>query len=143
MTRDLNPGTKVQRGDTRAVSEEARRLGYEPKDAPARGVAWGVAAFIGLMVLGLIVAAPLVWKLEQTHPPAVPPRSAPLPPSPRLLVDAPAQRRRIEARQHAQLERGPITIEDAMRRVAAQGWTDAAPAPTTVEAARNHVEAAK
>ena len=43
MTRDLNPGTKVQRGDTRAVSEEARRLGYEPKDAPARGVAWGVA----------------------------------------------------------------------------------------------------
>jgi hypothetical protein len=143
MTRDLNSGTKVQRGDSDAVSQKARRLGYEPKDAPAKGVAWGTAAFIGLMVLGLIVAAPLVWGLEQSHPSAVPPRTVPKPPLPRLLVDAPAQRHRIEARQEQRLERGPITIEQAMRRVAALGWTDAAPAPSAIEAARNHVEAAE
>jgi len=143
MTRAHHTDTHVQRGDPASVSEEERRRGYEPEDAPAKGVAWGTAAFVALMIVGLLVAAPLIWSLEQSHPSAVPPRTVPKPPLPRLLVDAPAQRHRIEARQEARLERGPITIEEAMGRVAAQGWSDTAPAPSTLETARNHFEAAR
>ncbi len=143
MTRGLHAETKVQRGDTSAVPEEVRRRGYEPRDAPARGVVLGTAAFFALVVLGLIVAAPIVWVLEQALPPPTAPRSAPEPPAPRLLTKPLIERQRIEARQQMRLERGPVTIEDAMRRVVAEGWGDTAPAPSTVEAARNHFEAAK
>lgn len=143
MTRGLHADTKVQRGNSDSVSDEERRRGYEPEDAPAKGVAWGTAAFVGLMLIGLLFAAPLVWTLEQTHPSPLPPRSVPLPPPPRLLVDPPAQRHRIEARQDARLEHGPITIEEAMTQVARQGWSDTAHAPSIAETARDHAEAAK
>lgn len=143
MTRGLHADTKVQRGDTSAVPEDVLRRGYEPKDAPARGVALGTAAFFALAVLGLLVAAPVVWTLERSLPPAIAPRSAPQPPAPRLLTEPLLEREHIEARQQMRLERGPVTIEEAMRRVAAEGWGDTAPAPSTVEAARNHFEAVK
>jgi hypothetical protein len=143
MTRGLHADTKVQRGDTSAVSDDVLRRGYEPKDAPAKGVALGTAAFFALAVLGLIVAAPIVWALEQALPPATAPRSAPEPPAPRLLTKPLIERQSIEAAQHMRLERGPVTIEEAMRRVAAEGWGDTAPAPPTAEAARNHFEAVK
>jgi hypothetical protein len=143
MTRGLHADTKVQRGDTSAVPEEVLRRGYEPEDAPAKGVALGTAAFFALVLLGLLVAAPIVWALEQSLPPATAPRSAPEPPEPQLLTKPLVERRDIEAAQQMRLERGPVTIEQAMRRVAAEGWGDTPPAPSTVETARNHFEAVK
>jgi hypothetical protein len=109
MTRKLAPGTRVQRGG------RVRRPGHETSDAPVGRVLLVMAAFGLLLFAGIGVGLLLQNRFGR------PVHVAPLPPVPhRLLVDAPAERRRIEtvARHHVD--------EARLRGAAARGW-DAQP----------------
>lgn len=134
MTRGLDRETDVQRGgDPAEISDEARRLGYEPQDAPPRAVALGMAGLTMLMILGLVVCALLLRGLAADEPPAGAASLHRDPPPPRL------EDRIIETEDPpAAHQRPPAAIRRAMARVAAEGWRESAPAPPPDRAARAH-----
>ena len=136
MTRPLQPETETQAEDGDGdVSEDARRLGYEPLDAPARAVALGMAGLALLMVLGLILCGALLRALLADQPPA---GAAPFqaPPPPRLD-------RTLIPRDPPAATLAPPPVRDAMGRLTERGWGEAAPAPPPEAAARAHAEAAR
>ena len=141
MPRALHTDTRTQRADDpERVSAHARALRHEPRDAPPRGVAAGIAGFLLLMLIGLGVAALLLRHFDATYPVRAAPFAgiARTPPGPRLLADPAAERRRIEARDRAHIERKGA-IETAMRAVAAAGWPDPEmPPPSAEQVARDH-----
>ncbi len=142
MTRPLHADTRVQRSDEPgSVSPEAHRArGYEPRDARISFVIAGVAAFLALMVLGLTFAGLTVgWLQDRSVPDRGPFPAAGLPlPSPRLLVDPPAARQRLEQASKSALD--DEAVEQAEETVLTQGWgKDSAPRPDAV--ARKHREA--
>ena len=97
--------------------------GYERQDVPAKGVAFALAGLFGLLlVAGVLVALMLGWIAAGR--PASPARVVMQPPPPRLQVDAPAERHRIEAAARARLtgDADHPSIEQAMASVAREGW---------------------
>ena len=143
MTRPLHPETRVQRAQSSETASRAdRERGYEPADAPPKAVAVGLAALLGLMVLGLLMAALLLRHIENAEDadPPDPFSQVNLPhPEPSLLVHPEEERLRLEAAAHARLARGQMPIEEAMRQMAERGWEEKAPAPSTSRVARAHV----
>jgi len=142
MTRGLHKETKVQRGEASEADSRAVDLGYEPTDAPARGVLAGVGAFMLVLVVGLLVGAVLLWRGAPSYPPS-PKATADdrvRPPGPELLARPVAYRQRLEAGQMKRLRTGPMPIDRAMRLLAARGWGENRPAPGAEETARNHSE---
>lgn len=140
MIREPPSGTKLQRANRpEAVSAEARKRGFEPTDVPAGGIGLallGLYVFLGLS--GAAVAGLLLLFKGQEHGQA--PAFAPAtPPPPRLEIDPLANR----LAQEAPALRDVAQIEAAMRAVAAAGWPDAAPPPSTAETAKAHAEEAR
>lgn len=144
MRRALHSRTEIQRataGDS--IPRDARERGYEPRDAPAAQVAYGMVALAGLMVAGLILVGLLLWYLR-THDSDAPPPFANArvdPPPPRLLEQPVEPRNRFRHPPVTATEPPPPEIERAMRAVAARGWNEAEPPPSAQEAARDHLKA--
>jgi hypothetical protein len=113
------------------MSERIREeTSYEPSDANARLVV-AIAATVAVVVIVSIAI------LAISYPSALSPSSlspSRLPPKPRLLVNEPADLARFEAAQKKRLDsygwvdrrRGivHIPIKEAMKRVAAKGFSD-------------------
>ena len=112
---------------------------YEPSDIPPRGAALSIAGLLAALLLVLVIVAMLLGWIASGRPPRAPATMA-QPPPPRLEVEPLQDRNRIETAARARLRGGPDrpSIEQAMRQVAASGWRDRAPAPSTIEAAHAH-----
>ena len=139
MTRPPHPDTEDQRADTpAAVSDQARKLGYEPADAPARKVAIGMGGLTLLMIAALILCGLLLKGLAADEPPAGAATAHVDPPPPHLEQGIIA---------HEQPQPGnappPPAIRRGMAEVEARGWGDAAPALSPDDAARAHAGSAQ
>ena len=141
MTRGLHPETMPQRqgepGDWAVPAGDEVEYRDAPVRAVAKGLAWIVAALL------LIVAAVLVF--TNATRPRTPLTAASAEahfraPAPTLQVAAPADRAALE-KDHA--GPGAAAIEQAMDRVAAQGWGDGAAPPTRPEVAMHRAEAGR
>ena len=140
MTRELHAETDVQRAEsTEQVSPEARERGFEPRDAPARKVAFGAAALFSLMLVGLLVAGLLLVYLRSQSPELAPPfaNTQPAPPSPRLLTtEVPPLGPPLHPPTPGRS--APPALEAAMRRVEQAGWGESLPPPSPQQVAREH-----
>jgi hypothetical protein len=117
-----------------AALAAARRLGYEPRDAPPGGVVLAAVALIAGIGAALAIVATLLALFKLDHP--APPPTATMAertglPGPRLETAPGRDRAAAEAAARAKLQgyardggRIHIPIERAMDIVAAEGWRD-------------------
>ncbi|OHV80984.1 hypothetical protein [Ensifer sp. LCM 4579] len=114
---------------------EARRRGFEPRDAPPRGVVYAAIGLIAGVVLSAALVAALLALLANLREPEL---ATPVdahqgtPPEPRLQVSPLADRIAIESAARAKLtgyawvdreaHRVRIPIRRAMEHLSRQGW---------------------
>lgn len=145
MTRGLHEATRVQRGDSADLPDGKAARGYEASEAPATGVALGLAAFVAVMFVGMGAAMLLTNVWSDAHQPstAAATRDTQEPPRPHLLADPAQERHDIEARAKRHLAAAAVPIDRAMVEVARRGWGEDAPAPPPGRVARDHAGAAR
>ena len=125
MPREPHPDTRPQRADDpNGADPHAAALGYEPSDAPPRGVTMALTLAWLLLIGGGIAASATVHLVggvrRAVDAPAVTP-------PPRLLADPAAERRAIEAEQRSR--RDPAREAAARRQLIAKGWPGDSGAP--------------
>lgn len=111
--------------------------GYDPRDVPARSVAYvGIGLFAGIIVSGAIVAGLLAQfdRLARPEPTTALEAADLVPPGPRLETAPAEDRIAVESRAknrlqgYAWLDRQAgtvrIPVERAMELLAARGWPD-------------------
>lgn len=122
MTQELHPQTRVQRAKDPGIEPaEKRRRGYEHHDAPPGKVTAGVAAFMSLVFIGLVVSAGTIEALDARHGLYMHYPAAPLfvhASLPTVLADPVRHRQDVEREARSHLD--PARIEAAMRQVEQQ-----------------------
>lgn len=142
MTRELHSKTEIQRARaTEPVANDARERSYEPRDAPAAQVAYGMAALAGLMIAGIVLVGLFFWYLRahapETRPPWADTRIEP--PPPRLLETPVEPRDSFGQPPATATDAPPREILQAMRTVKERGWNEAEPVPSAEQTARQHL----
>jgi len=99
----------------------------ELRDAPAGRVGLALAGLaIALLLVCAAVAGLLSLLARKDGAPASPTGAVSVPLEPRLQIDEHVQRRMLETRATANLRSRPghVGIDEAMRQIAEQGWSD-------------------
>ncbi|MDW6023549.1 hypothetical protein SAZ10_17505 [Mesorhizobium sp. BAC0120] len=117
--------------------KRSKRKGFEPSDAPARGVAYAVLGLFAGIGLSLAFVAGMFALFGHSHGPSAPSSLEAAPPAragPRLEISPEIDRAAIEAAARTKLEgyawtdrkagRAHIPIDRAMELLARQGWPD-------------------
>lgn len=102
---------------------------YEAQEPPAKTIAFGLAGVIGLLVMALGGVGVLMGYLSDAgwREPSHAPRAAA--PAPNIWTDQASERRVAKGQARLRLTDAGISIDEAMARLARDGWPDAEAAP--------------